>query len=198
MVKQPKLLCQACGTENDTDEISCRRCKLPLTAAAPDITEANIICPRCQKTNNAGSFFCYACGKYFADIEGAKPGTVSKKKRRSAKARSAPKAKIIMPGGSELTLTSAPVFIERSDFDSKLPRDILMQISRQHALITYSRGKYYLQDYGRDGKGSTNHTKLNGIDIYGKGKKSLKDSDKIELAGQQKLTLVFRLPQEPE
>jgi pSer/pThr/pTyr-binding forkhead associated (FHA) protein len=105
---------------------------------------------------------------------------------------------MIMPGGAELTLTGAPVFIERNDFDSKLPNDILMKISRQHVLITYARGKYYLKDYGRDGKGSTNHTKLNGVDIYDKGNKALKGDDKIELAGQPKLTMIFKLPKEPK
>ncbi len=198
MVKRPKVLCRACDTENDPDEVVCRRCRLSLAAIEPGSTENKIICPRCQETNNAGSFFCYACGKYFADIEEAKPGRGSSKKRRSATVRSAPKAKVIMPGRAEIVLTGVPVFIERSDFNSKLPQDILMRISRQHILITYSRGKYYLKDYGRDGKGSTNHTKLNGIDIYNKRKKALKDGDKIELAGQQELTMTFRLPPEPK
>jgi len=98
-----------------------------------------------------------------------------------------------MPGGAEIMLTGLPVFIERSDFDSTLPHDILMSISRQHVLITYSRGKYYLKDYGREGKGSTNHTKLNGVDIYNKKKKALKDGDIIELAGQSELTMTFRI-----
>jgi len=93
-------------------------------------------------------------------------------------------------------LTGIPVFIERSDFDSTLPHDILMSISRQHILITYSRGKYYVKDHGREGKGSTNHTKLNGVDIYNKGNKALKDGDTIELAGQSELTMTFRLLQE--
>ena len=171
---------------------------MSLAATEPDSREGKIICPRCQSTNSAGSFFCYTCGKYFADVEDAKTGRVSKKRSRSAAVRPAPKAKVIMPGGAELTLTGAPVFIERSDFDNKLPHDILMMISRQHVLITCVRGKYYLKDYGRDGKGSTNHTKLNGVDIYDKRKKALKDGDEIVLAGQPKLTMTFRLPKEPK
>jgi len=107
----------------------------------------------------------------------------------------APKAKVIMPGGDEIILTGIPVFIERSDFDSTLPHDLLMNISRQHVLITYNKSKYYVQDYGRDGKGSTNHTKLNGTDIYKKKKKALKDGDQIELAGQPELTMTFMLLQ---
>jgi len=193
MVKRLKVLCRACDTENDAGEGVCRRCGLSLAAMEPDRPERKIICPRCQNTNNAGSFFCYTCGKYFADIEEAKAGQRSHKKKRDSQLPPVPKAKVIMPGGAEIILTDVPVFIERSDFDSTLPHDILMSISRQHILITHDRGKYYLKDYGREGKGSTNHTRLNGIDIYHKRKKALKDGDKIELAGQPELTMAFRL-----
>ena len=171
---------------------------MSFAAIEPDSYECKIICPRCQNANNAGSFFCYTCGKYFADVEEAKTGRGRNKRGRGALLRPAPRAKVIMPGGTEITLTGAPVFIERSDFDRTLPRDILMAISRQHILITYNRGKYYLKDYGREGKGSTNHTRLNGIDIYNKKRKALKDGDKIELAGQPELTMTFRLLQEPK
>lgn len=169
---------------------------MSLTAAEPENHECTIICPRCQNTNNAGSFFCYTCGKYFVDVEEVKIGLRSNKRVRGAPLPPAPKAKVVMPGGSEIILTGAPVFIERSDFDSTLPHDLLMSISRQHILITYGKGKYYLKDYGREGKGSTNHTRLNGIDIYNKRKKALKDGDKIELAGQSELTMTFKLLQE--
>ena len=196
MVKKSKVLCPACGTENDADEAVCLRCRLSLTAPGSDSTASKIICPRCQKTNNADSFFCYTCGKYFADIEGAERRKGSSKKKRSARVRSAKRATVIMPRGAEIVLSGAPVFIERSDFDSKISQEILMRVSRQHILITYSRGKYYLRDYGRDGKGSTNHTKLHGVDIYNKKKKALKDGDTIELAGQPELTLTFKLPEE--
>jgi pSer/pThr/pTyr-binding forkhead associated (FHA) protein len=70
-----------------------------------------------------------------------------------------------------------------------------MAVSRQHVLVTYDRGRYYIEDYGRDGKGSTNHTKLNGVDIYHKKRKALKDGDKIELAGQPELTMTVSLPE---
>jgi hypothetical protein len=198
MVKPSKVLCRACDTENDPDEGVCRRCGVSFAAIEPDSRECKIICPRCQNTNNAGSFFCYACGKYFADVEEAKTDRGRNKRGRGAAVRPAPKAKVIMPGGAEITLTGEPVFIERSDFDRTLPRDILMVISRQHILITYFRGKYYLKDYGHEGKGSTNHTRLNGVDIYNKKRKALKDGDKIELAGQSELTMTFRLLQEPK
>jgi pSer/pThr/pTyr-binding forkhead associated (FHA) protein len=160
--------------------------------------ESVVICPRCQNTNNAGSFFCYSCGKYFADVEESKTGWKSKKRGQGTRQQPVRKAKVIMPGGTEIMLTGIPVFIERSDFDNTLPHDILMSISRQHVLITYSRGKYYLKDYGREGRGSTNHTKLNGVDIYNKRKKALKDGDAIELAGQSELTMTFRLLSESD
>jgi FHA domain len=160
-------------------------------AAAQDEPDRKITCPRCQHSNNAASFFCYACGKYFAEVEPTKinrPAATKKGKPHS----SPPEARVIMPGGSEITLTGEPAFIERSDFNGTTS-DLLMKVSRQHILITYDRGKYYVKDYGRDGKGSTNHTKLNGIDIHGKTRKPLKDNDKIELAGQAELTLTFKL-----
>ncbi len=198
MVKRPKAVCRACQTENSPSDGVCQRCGLSLASPEQDGLEGKVVCPRCQSTNNTDSFFCYACGKYFADLEEAKTGLGSNKRRRSAAVHTTPKAKVIMPGEVEIVLTGAPVFIERSDFDRTLPNDILMRISRQHILITYGRGKYYLKDYGRDGKGSTNHTKLNGVDIYDKRKKALKHGDKIELAGQPELTMTFRLLQEPK
>jgi hypothetical protein len=195
-VKKTKVLCRACDTENDPDEGICHKCGLSLTAMEISNRECTIICPRCQHTNKFGSFFCYTCGKYFVGSEEAKTGGWLNKRGRRALLSPALKAKIIMPGGAEIILTGTPIFIERNDFDSTLPHELLMSISRQHILITYDKGKYYLKDYGHEGKGSTNHTRLNGIDIYNKRKKALKDGDKIELAGQPELTMKFKLVQE--
>ncbi len=158
--------------------------------------EYKTICPRCQSENNFGTFFCYACGKYFADVERVGLGHGNSKRGRGLPANCVPKAKLVMPGGTEMVLTGQPVFIERSDFDNTLPGDMVMNISRQHILITYSKGKYYVRDYGPEGRGSTNGTRLNGIDIHNKKGKALKDGDKIELAGQPELTLTFKLVQE--
>jgi hypothetical protein len=190
MTRRAKVVCPACRTKNYPEEKVCRRCGLPLTAICQEGPERKITCPRCRSINDAASFFCYTCGKYFADVEPAKAGRTKKGASRS----SPPKARVIMPGSAEITITGQPVFIERSDFNGTISQDILMKVSRQHILITYDRGKYYVKDYGRDGKGSTNHTRINGIDIYGKTRKILKDGDKIELAGQPELTLTFRMP----
>jgi pSer/pThr/pTyr-binding forkhead associated (FHA) protein/DNA-directed RNA polymerase subunit RPC12/RpoP len=191
MVKQAKITCRACRARNEAYEKVCHKCGLTMVAAQEE-PDRKITCPRCQHSNNAASFFCYACGKYFAEVEPKKinrPATPKKGKAHSSPFR----ARVIMPGGSEITLTGEPTFIERSDFNGTTSTDLLMKVSRQHILITYDRGKYYVKDYGRDGTGSTNHTKLNGIDIHGKTRKALKDNDKIELAGQAELILIFKL-----
>ncbi len=189
-------LCPACETRNDPTDSVCRRCGLPLNGSRQPETPS-VICPRCQGSNEVGSFFCYNCGKYFADTDDSRSGRRQAKPGRG-KTRPASNALMMMPGGSQVFLTGQPVFIERGDFDNTLPHDILMSVSRQHVLIIYERGKYYVRDYGRDGKGSTNHTKLNGVDIYGKGKKLLRDGDKIELAGMPELTMTFRMQPEKQ
>jgi pSer/pThr/pTyr-binding forkhead associated (FHA) protein len=160
--------------------------------------ERTMVCPRCQYVNNADCFFCYSCGKYFVDGEDLETGSAPAKSRRTAKSSSPARAKMVMPGGNEILLANEPVFIERSDFDSTLPHDLLMCISRQHILITSNRNKFYIQDYGREGKGSTNHTRVNGVDIFNKKKKALKDGDRIELANQPELTMMFKLMQDTE
>jgi hypothetical protein len=169
-----------------------------MTEVKESDKEITIVCPRCGKANDVGRFFCYTCGKYFVDSQEVKTGWSPPKPGRKASSNHRPGAKVIMPGGIEIMLADAPVFIERTDFDSTMPHDLLMCISRQHLLITQSKGKYYVQDYGKDGKGSTNHTRVNGVDIFNKKKKLLKDGDRIELAGQPELTLTFKLIAEAE
>jgi hypothetical protein len=169
-----------------------------MTEIKPNKKEITIVCPRCKHENDVGCFFCYACGKYFVDSEEIKTGWSPAKPGRAAQPSTVARAKVVMPGGNEIMLAGMPVFIERSDFDSTLPHDLLMCISRQHVLITCNKGKYYVMDYGREGKGSTNHTRVNGIDIYNKRKKALKDGDCIELAGQSELTMTFKFIQDEE
>ena len=191
MAKRTKITCRACHARNEGNEKVCHKCGLPLGEAQNE-PDRKIICPRCRHSNNAASFFCYACGKYFAETEQTKIN-FSASTKKVTKQSSSPKARIIMPGGAIITLSGEPTFIERSDFDGAASAELLMKVSRQHILITFDRGKYFIQDYGRDGKGSTNHTRLNGIDIHGKTRKVLKNNDKIELAGQPELTMIFKL-----
>jgi len=191
MERKEKVLCRACQTENDLAEPNCRRCGLSLHTGEQGAAGNMVTCPRCLYLNEPGSFFCYKCGKYFVEMEAMPAGQEGQPAGRPA-AESTPSATLLMSGGTKISLTGTPTFIERSDFDGTLPDDLLMSISRQHLLITCEKGIYYVEDYGREGRGSTNHTRLNGIDIYKKGKQALKDGDRIELACQPELSLIFK------
>ncbi len=197
MSRQLSIQCPACEAENEPIDKYCVRCGIPLDHTQDIRAENKIVCPRCQRSNNPGSFFCYTCGKYFADSDIAAPASYPNKEAPKPDAKSAPRAKLVMQGGLEIALTGAATFVERGDFEGKLSPDSIMCISRQHLLLTYDDGIYYVQDYGRDGAGSTNHTRLNGDDIYRQGRQPLKDGDRIELAYQPELTLTFKLEPKP-
>lgn len=186
------MQCTSCEQENAQGSKFCSLCGLPLPAETPSSATAGTICSACQYLNAEGSFFCYYCGNYFSNAPAKAPGDGSKQPE-PAETQVTIKAKVIIPGRPEILLSEAPAFIERNSFDPTLPQDVLMSISRQHVLISYDNGVYYIQDFGRDGKGSTNHTRLNGVDIHHKGKQPLKDGDSIELARQSELALTFKL-----
>ena len=157
-----------------------------------EVISISVICPACQGLNGAGSFFCYSCGNYLAgDQEPAASGTLVEDVIEAAP--QATPARMLLPGGEEILLTGNPQFIQRNNFEGRLPQEALMSISRQHLLITYENGVYYVQDHGRDGTGSTNHTRVNDIDIHHRGRQPLSDGDRIELARQPAATLIFRL-----
>jgi len=157
-----------------------------------EVISVSVICPACQCLNGAGSFFCYTCGNY---LEGDQEPAVKNDgvEAIAETVTPVPAAKMLLPGGDEIVLTGNPQFIQRSNFESKLPQDALMSISRQHLLVTRENGTYYVQDHGRDGTGSTNHTRINNIDIHHKGRRSVSDGDRIELARQPGATLIFKL-----
>jgi len=191
------MQCRVCDAENPADEKFCQSCGFPVLDNGQVKPSGEIICPGCKCRNNPGSFFCYSCGIYFAGST-AQPAGGTQKRQAAAQTvaarQVAAKARLVMPGGNIIDLNGAPAFIERSDFNSPLPEDLLMSISRKHVLITYDKGTYYVQDYGRDGQGTTNHTNLNGTDIYRLSRQVLKDGDKIQIARQPDLTLTFRQP----
>jgi len=191
------MQCRVCDVENPEDEKFCQSCGFPIPDNGQIKLSTEIICPGCKCRNNPGSFFCYSCGKYFTG-SAAQPAGGTQKRRAAAQTvparQAAAKARLVMPGANIIDLNGAPTFIERSDFNSSLPEDLLMSISRQHVLITFDNGMYYVQDYGRDGQGTTNHTTLNGTDIYRLSRQVLKDGDKIQIARQPDLTLTFRQP----
>ncbi|MDD5398498.1 MAG: FHA domain-containing protein [Dehalococcoidia bacterium] len=157
-----------------------------------EIIDVSVICPACQGLNGVGSFFCYSCGEYLAGEQECTGNSAVMEEAAEAAAQGAV-ARMIMPGGEEIILTDNPQFIQRSNFEGKLPQDALMSVSRQHLLVTRDNGTYFVQDHGRDGTGSTNHTRVNNIDIHHKGRQALRDGDSIELARQPGATLIFRL-----
>ncbi len=156
-----------------------------------EIISVSLICPACQGLNGAGSFFCYSCGQYLAEGQECTSSTAAVEEVAEAVAKGSA-ARLIMPGGQEIPLIDNQQFIQRSNFEGKLPQDALMSISRQHLLVSRENGSYFAQDHGRDGTGSTNHTRVNNIDIHHKGKHALRDGDSIELARQPGATLIFK------
>jgi hypothetical protein len=96
------------------------------------------------------------------------------------------KAILIFPNGSSIPFTGSSKIVGRSDFQSVLPIDKLVSISRRHLSITLEIGKYYAED-----KNSANGTLLNSVEIKGKGRFELKDGDVIEPANEAKFT--FRI-----
>ena len=93
--------------------------------------------------------------------------------------------RLVLQGGKEILLSTASKWIGRADCAGLVPGQDDSFISRQHMLITYEGGEYFVED-GNSGNG----TKLNGVDIKGKGKQRIKDGDRIELA--EVLTVTFR------
>lgn len=157
-----------------------------------EVISVSVICPACHGLNGAGSFFCYGCGNYLAaEQEPVVNGTAVEAIIGVVPQGGA--AKMLLPEGEEIVITGNPQFIQRSNFDGILPQDALMSVSRQHALVTCEDGAYYVQDHGRDGTGSTNHTRVNNVDIHHKGRHPLRDGDRIELARQPGATLIFKL-----
>jgi hypothetical protein len=93
------------------------------------------------------------------------------------------RAKLILPDNSEISLAEETRSIGRSDFEETVPAKALSYISRQHLRISYENGDYFIED-----RNSANGTKLNGVDIKGKGWQGLKDGDRIDVADVTTLT----------
>jgi hypothetical protein len=87
-------------------------------------------------------------------------------------------AKIALTNGLEIGFTGNRRVIGRGDLARVLGLDDLGLISRRHFEIKYEQEQFYIEDMG-----STNGTRLNGVDIKGKGPMILNDDDVIEPAG---------------
>lgn len=100
-------------------------------------------------------------------------------------------ATLVLPNGKKIDVEQAITPIGRKNFEDSLPSVSLNFISRRQCWIRSGNGQYYIEDYL-----SANGTKLNGVDIKGKGLHSLKDMDRIDIAGV--VVVVFKILQRPE
>lgn len=95
------------------------------------------------------------------------------------------KARLVLPNGSDIRLPVSLKRVGRGDFAATLSSDKADFISRYHVAISFENGVHFIEDLN-----SSNGTKINGIEIQGKGKQKLADGDKIEMA--EAITLIFR------
>lgn len=93
-------------------------------------------------------------------------------------------AVLVLPDSTEIPLTTGTTWIGRKNFERALSQDQAQYLSRQHFVITYENGSYYLED-----RNSGNGTWLNGNDIRGKGKQQLRNGDQIDVARQASVTV---------
>jgi hypothetical protein len=96
------------------------------------------------------------------------------------------RAKLVLPNGSDIILNGTIRPIGRDDFKGRISSTALRYVSRQHFWIRSDKGKHFIEDYQ-----SANGTKLNGVDIKGKGLHLLNDGDKIDVAGM--VVLIYKV-----
>lgn len=85
---------------------------------------------------------------------------------------------LVLPNGMEVQVPEEHRVMGRGDLARALGLDELGLISREHFTIMYSDDRFFIEDMK-----SANGTRLNGIDIRGKGATILNDGDIIELSG---------------
>lgn len=143
-----------------------------------------IKCPNCGYINPPGTSYCEKCG---AELQAASPAAQAA-------------TQVVAPAPSvSYTLSFRGISLEfsddmktfgRKDFIPYLPESEYMYISRKHFTIFREGDKFYIQD-----EGSTNGTKVNGVEIKGKGRVELKDGDKILVA--EILEIEFKVKKTP-
>jgi hypothetical protein len=87
-------------------------------------------------------------------------------------------AKLEMPNGKVLPISSAQQTFGRKDFEQFLDPTAAMTISRNHFTIYFRNGKFFIED-----SMSTNGTLLNGQEIRGTGPHEIRDGDVIAPSG---------------
>jgi len=121
------------------------------------------------------------------DMAPDKPAAVPPPQHRVEKAASpataVASASLTLPNGSEISLSTTDRWIGRNELRQVLTSGSLQFVSREHILISYANGRFYIED-----QKSSNGTRLNGNEIKGKGKFELRDGDVIELTDEAKLT----------
>jgi len=95
-------------------------------------------------------------------------------------------AKLELPDGRALPITSVRQTFGRNDFATYVTPEIANTISRNHFTIYFRGGEFYIEDVG-----STNGTLLNNKEIRGLGPHVIKNGDVISPAGI--LSLRFRI-----
>ena len=93
------------------------------------------------------------------------------------------RGRLVFPDNSEILLTEAVRSIGRDDLKNAVSPDASKYISRQHFLIRNDAGRYFIEDLN-----TSNGTKINGVDIGGKGIYELGDGDRIDVATVVQLT----------
>jgi hypothetical protein len=96
-----------------------------------------------------------------------------------------PKARLVTPGDVDIPIAAGTMSIGRGDLARAVAAEDLKYISKQHFTIDFSEDQYYIEDIN-----SINGTKLNGVEIKGRGKQALKDGDQITIADV--VTITFR------
>lgn len=124
--------------------------------------------PNCGHWNPPDSNFCEMCGCRLAAVI---------------------TAFFKLAGGSiplELEETGTPIELGRANFIQLIGAEKSRFISRRHFAVKCEGGKFAIMDLG-----SKNGTKVNGIDIRGRGWTDLRPGDKVTLADEIELTFTL-------
>jgi KaiC/GvpD/RAD55 family RecA-like ATPase len=132
------------------------------------------VCPYCGYDENPEpAKFCMNCGTQLPEeLVPASPLTALEA------------GKVVLPSTKEIVFSQPETIIGRRDFMQDLSPQKAKYISREHLIITFKDGKYYVLD-----ENSKNGTTLNGMDITGRGKKELNNNDEITLGDT--ITITF-------
>jgi len=186
------MKCPSCGKERARGDKFCDGpdgCGFPLATTQPlhRATTANPVtgevkCPRrnCGRINPAANAFCYYCGALLGEWVKIGP-----EPRTSSPAHPV-RARLKLPGNGEISLATEARWLGLDDLNGLVPEHNLKYISRQHLIIRFENGQYYVED-----QNSTNGTRLNGTEIKGKGKYRLDNGDQIAVADV--ITLTFKV-----